>query len=162
MANHELQFDPKNLDFLLTKEEAVGVIEVLDEVAQKLYNAHSNIERTLADLLPLSYKDKIIELAKGAEISLSDKKSAGEFLSMLAATIKKIPVVRLHLAFNPTEENIQAFSGWILQCLKKHVLLDIVVEERILGGIVLEVEGIYKDYSLKKIIEEKYSTDKLL
>ncbi len=64
-----------------------------------------------------------------------------EFLKDLTAHLKSLPVVKVTLAFAPTNTFIEKISSAVSGFLGKKALLDIVVNEYIVGGAVFEYAG---------------------
>ena len=64
-----------------------------------------------------------------------------EFLKDLTAHLRGLSVVKVTFAFAPTNTFIEKISSAISAILNKKILLDIVINEYIVGGAVFEYEG---------------------
>jgi len=71
-------------------------------------------------------------------------------LDKLEETVKKLEVVQLTLAYEPSPQDIEVF----FKAAGK--ILDISKDARILGGAVVSYQGKYSDYSLKKKLESYF------
>jgi len=89
------------------------------------------------------------------KIDIKDTLQFQNFLKELQQRVENIPVIMLHFAFNPKEEILRSVLNWFLENLKKEVVLDIEVDQNLIGGAVVVYNGIYKDYSLRKKFEDK-------
>jgi F0F1-type ATP synthase delta subunit len=68
----------------------------------------------------------------------------------------KIPKVKLEIAFEPREEFILKIEEWFREKVKKRMILDIIVNPKVIGGARIEFQGKWKDFSLEKEIEKLY------
>ena len=79
------------------------------------------------------------------QIDIDRLKKGRQELDKLKQAALAMPVVRLTLAFEPNKD-------WIVKAVGRAVILDIRVDKSILGGAIIENQGKYGDYSLRKII----------
>ncbi len=59
------------------------------------------------------------------------------------------------LAFEPKQEFLVSISSWFVVHTKKAVLLDILKDMKLGGGMVIEYKGLHRDYSLQKMIRDR-------
>ena len=77
-------------------------------------------------------------------------------LDKLEETVKKLELVKLTLAYEPSPEDIEAF----FKAAGK--ILDISKDLRILGGAVVSYQGKYGDFSVrKKLVNSQFSNTNL-
>ena len=76
-----------------------------------------------------------------------------KFLNSLDGFVEKLPRVKIKLAFSPGREFLAKVSGWFEKELGQKIILDISLEPKIIGGMVIEYKGQYRDYSLSNQIE---------
>lgn len=81
-----------------------------------------------------------------------------EFLRDLTAHLKALPVVKVTFAFAPTNTFIEKISSNISALLNQKVLLDIVVNEYIVGGAIFEYAGKVSRQTLDVQLETALST----
>lgn len=119
----------------------------IDGVIKVLYvsDSHSITER-LASLLPKNILETILTLEKNKVLALTPSELEAYFVS-LKAYLVKIPRIALTLAFTPSTEFIAVIGDWLSKNLGKKVLIDLVVKEEIIAGLVIEYQGRFKDYS---------------
>ncbi|KKR86200.1 MAG: hypothetical protein UU34_C0019G0008 [Candidatus Curtissbacteria bacterium GW2011_GWA1_41_11] len=73
--------------------------------------------------------------------------SLGNFLSNLAGFLDGIDKITLTLAFEPSVDFQKEIVLWLENNLGRKIVVDFVVHEGIIGGLVIEYHGKYKDYS---------------
>lgn len=69
-------------------------------------------------------------------------------------------VIQLTLAFQPDERTIDLFSEWVKKNVGSQMLIDLQYDRTIIGGALLVAHGIYKDYSVKKDLSNKFQLQK--
>ncbi|MEK7182985.1 MAG: F0F1 ATP synthase subunit delta [Patescibacteria group bacterium] len=79
---------------------------------------------------------------------------AASFIDGLEKILTSLTFVKLTLAFEPTEQQRARFSEWVYTNVGPGVVLDITVEPRVLGGAIIEHEGKFGDFSVRKKLEE--------
>lgn len=76
------------------------------------------------------------------------------FIKKLKKILLSLPQVKITLAFSPSKEFIKEMALWLERRLKRKIILEIFVRPEIGGGAILEYEGKYLDFSLRKKIKE--------
>lgn len=82
------------------------------------------------------------------------------FLSEQKAKLEKLRKIQLTIAISLSERLIGRIYDWIIKNIGDGYILDIEVNESILGGAAITFEGRYIDLSLKKSLDEVFSTNK--
>ncbi|MDP3770532.1 MAG: hypothetical protein U1A25_02515 [Candidatus Sungbacteria bacterium] len=82
------------------------------------------------------------------------------FFQDLKNMIDILPVVKLSLAFNPSEEMIQRLHEWIQKNRGVGVVLDISYDAMILGGARMIFQGRYKEMTLSQMITDALAKEK--
>ena len=81
--------------------------------------------------------------------------SLGHFLAELAGFLDGIDKITLTLAFEPSVDFQKEIALWLETNLGTKVVCDFAVAEGIIGGLVIEYHGKYKDYSKAAEIESQ-------
>ncbi|MGI8420472.1 MAG: hypothetical protein ACR2LN_07590 [Candidatus Levyibacteriota bacterium] len=84
-------------------------------------------------------------------------KKAGEKLQEKLATCKTIQIT---LAFQPNETAIELFSDWVKKNVDGGTLIDLQFDKTIVGGALIVSSGIYKDYSVRKALSNRFRLQK--
>lgn len=64
--------------------------------------------------------------------------------------------ISLTIAFKPDEELISALSSWAKENLKEKTDFEITVDPSIVGGAIVEHNGLYRDESVRKTLEDAF------
>lgn len=82
-----------------------------------------------------------------AESRLPAAPVLGKFLSDIGKFLSDIDKVTLTLAFEPSFDFQKEIVLWLNKNLGRKVVAEFVVDDGIIGGLVIEYMGKYKDYS---------------
>ena len=115
------------LDQVTTKPELDALVGEIDMYRDNMYRSGKEPVREVL----VKYKDELDKLRQAA---------------------LDLPVVRLTLALTPPGNWILEIRNWVIKAVGEVVVLDIRVDKSILGGAIIENQGKYGDYSLRKII----------
>jgi len=69
-------------------------------------------------------------------------------------------VVNLVLAFSPEKKLFSHLKLWVKENVNPDAVLDISVDQSILAGALITYNGYYKDFSLKKKVQEAFSQNR--
>lgn len=94
------------------------------------------------------------------KIDLENKTLIKDFLMGLKDQIRNLKSIEITLPFYPSEEMIENLFSWVLKNLGFGIILNIKEDREIIGGAIISFNGKYKDYSLKKKIDEAFATKK--
>ncbi|MBI3486106.1 hypothetical protein HY025_04155 [Candidatus Daviesbacteria bacterium] len=68
---------------------------------------------------------------------------------------KQIPVLSLYLSFDPPLEEIAKLSNYFRTNFSPNFLFEIKLDPNLVAGSALVWKGVYKDYSLRKYIDDQ-------
>lgn len=77
-----------------------------------------------------------------------------QFLEEIISELKKVPLVKITLAFEPDDSFTAKLNETISNQVNQKIFLDILVNHHIVGGVVLEYQGKFKDYSLEPRVDQ--------
>jgi len=131
------------------KEDADLLSEELDRLLEAMYSGQvKDFENILYENVRISVADKIKELVGDKEV---DKE---ELLRGVKDNINKLKLLRITISFEPTRGSLTRIAKWAKQNISKYIIIDYSYDKDIVGGVVVEFEGGYKDYSIKKNFDE--------
>ena len=87
------------------------------------------------------------------KIKNSSNDELKKFLQNLQNDIRRIPVLTLNIAFEPNETTLKALIQWFLFTLNKQVLIDFIIDKKIIAGASINFNGKFKDYSVKTLFD---------
>lgn len=79
-----------------------------------------------------------------------------KYLKGLEEKVAQLRELKLTLSFQPTEEFVDELNAWVIEHLGAGIILDIKVDQKILGGAIITYEGKYRDYSLAKRFDKSF------
>jgi len=141
---------------LKTTREVDDLSSEIDTLMSALFKSEKvSLQKTLTSISSNSGK-KIMEIFSKNNLDMTDKEQVSDFLDTLADLIKKFKVIKLVLAFDPTRETIENIHSFICENIGIGYILDIEVLEGVCGGAVVIFNGKYKDFTLRKSLEETF------
>lgn len=78
-----------------------------------------------------------------------------QFLKDLVSYLQNLPTVRLTVAFDPTHSYLVRLNNQISGFLAAKIILDITVDESIIGGAIFEYKGKIADWTLQKNLQDE-------
>ena len=139
--------------------EIIGSIKTTED-RDRLYSEIELVSEAM-------YKEGEFENVLNSQISkdfldhIGGQTSAGvlsQKLSDLKKVLDSLTVVKLTLAFEPSESATNRIIAFIRQNLSEKTILEIRQEPSILGGLIFEFKGLYRDYALKTKLDELFNT----
>lgn len=129
----------------------------IDALLDSLYKTwKGSFEKSLDSISPET-SQAIKATIKENKISLDNIGQLKELLTGLKEQIHKLKPIEITLAFSPPEAIIKNIFDWVIKNLGFGLILDIKIDKTILGGAIINFNGKYKDYSLKKRMDEIFA-----
>lgn len=139
------------LTAIKTKQDADKLDDELDLVLGSLFKSAQDLEGTLEKSIDI---ETCQALKKDYPDFGKDPTETRKILENLKESLKKLKVLKLHISVSPTQEIIDKIHNWTKENLLQKVLIDFIKDESLLGGAAIEFDGLYKDLSLKKTLDE--------
>lgn len=145
---------------LRTTSEVSDVIHALEEFASSSFSptktsAQEQIFKKLSKEIAAIFITAFAKPSTAAE-QITLKREVNELLTKLR-TCKSIKIT---IAFQPDEETINFFSDWIKRNVRPDLLIDLQFDKSIVGGAQIIAGGVYKDYSVKKNLTNRFQIQK--
>lgn len=144
-----------DFDFLLekiqTKEDVLSLMEEINELQKTIFknqNGKNGIFKKETDNSDLK---KLISKMENEENK--NQKEILSFLEELKTYVLALPAIRLKTAFQPSGEFLKKIGRWLKKETGKKIIMEVVVDQKIIGGLTMEYEGKYADFSLRKKME---------
>jgi len=134
---------------LRTQRDVTTITSILITLHAKTQEA----EKLLPEKLPYETAQAILAIAQEAEVDFGKQTEAEEFLQKLEEALNKIPILTLNLAKDPSEKLLDTIRDWWKTNVKTPLLLTIKTDPSLIGGAQLFFNGKYKDYSVRKQLE---------
>jgi len=147
---------------LKTTPDAEEFLLQLDNLLTKLFKINpDSLEKNLKKIVSSKFAELFKESFKINNINQNDHSAIEKFLNSIKNQIQQLNILKLQLAFDPTEETIDTLFRWIAENYGSGIILDIHKDESILGGAIVTFNGKYKDLSLRKRFEDTFQKNKI-
>ena len=159
MSSILLYYD--SLRDIKVKEQLEEFSSEIDNILSSLFKVKNrNIEEILDKTVGQKTLGIVKKLVQENKIDSSDYNSLDKLLNGIKQDLKKIRILKMSLAIDPTPETIDRLFDWVKKNLGEGIVLDIDKDESILGGAIISFDGIYNDLSLRKTLEGIFQTKK--
>ena len=139
--------------YLSNPHDVKELMSGLEHLKASYFQKNQSFTNTLEKEIPFPLSTAIYDLAKKHDINLTDVSQAETFFTNLSTAIENLPRLTLTVTFHPTLELIKELNRWVIDNLHQAVILDFVVDEKIIGGAKVAFKGKIVDHSLKKRLE---------
>jgi F0F1-type ATP synthase delta subunit len=146
------------IEGILTQEQLNARIEDIEGTSAWIYKGGKvPLSEKIKSSVSESFRSLVAGLEKKEQLP-NVRKDVSDFFKGLIRTLEEIPVVRLTLAFLPSDEFLTKLAAWLRKQTGKRVVVDIIVDEQIIAGCKFEYKGEYRDFSfaskLNEVIEQ--------
>lgn len=136
-----------------TKDRLDKYLEQIEEASRWIYKGGNvSLSEKIKQNVGEEFRQIIAELEESGGIP-SARRAQSDFFKTLAKTLESLPVVKLVLAFLPSQEFLEKMTSWLEKQTSEKTLVDISVKEEIVGGAIFEYEGEYRDYTLSSKLD---------
>ena len=141
---------------LKTTQEVESFVSEIDTLMFEFYNTKGLLIHKALDSISFGTVGKIMQAFLKNNLDINNKDTFVSFFQTLKILIKKLKVIKLVLAFDPTRITIEKIHNFVKENIGMGYILDIEVYHDVLGGAIVIFNGKYKDFTLKKNLEEIY------
>jgi len=125
-----------------TTEDLRMLQKEVEAIKQSIYSTGKNGKDTVL-------REKVrAKVARIIEPALDEKPE--HILDELLAELKALPIIRMNIAFQPTQSTIEKITDWLRTNTDQKWVLDLVINPDVGAGTILEVNGYYRDFSYKE------------
>lgn len=142
-------------EFIKTSQEKKEFLQCIYALKNSLFKK-DEFTKTLIDKTPAKYSDYITRALNGK----SDRGSVESLLDQLENKLKKLKEIDLTIAFTPSKSSIEKIYSWVSRNLGVNIVINLNIDPELLAGAIINFNGIYKELSLKKLIETGFLTKK--
>lgn len=149
--------------FLSGIKDTKGLYRLIDQLESITKELYHNQDGTITQKLKGKLLSSIEAIFAWLEQNNLEPKGDGEqkaFIEELVSYLKKIPQVKITLAFEPDDLFTAKLNDQISNLVGQKIILDIDVNHHIVGGVVLEYQGKHHDYSVEPRVNS-YLKEKL-
>lgn len=149
-----LELFEKIAEKIITKEDLIFFLEELNLAKEFLFKEiNLFLSEKLKGKVSEDFQKFVEELERNSIISKDPEKNKF-FFENLKNYLLKLPQIKIEIAFSPSRQFIEKLSFWFKNNLKEKLILDLISNPEIVGGVIIEYRGKYLNYSLAKKINE--------
>lgn len=148
-------------DYMYTVEQAAEFLKKLDTFMHAAYSKKDPMQVHMDMVFAPAEKQYLLKVLSTAPLTATESQHLQNTLESLSQYIQKIPVCSIITAYNLSVEQSDRIRDWFRFTFDKPFLISLSVNQKLIGGAVIEFQGKYKNYSLQKLIEEKYMVESL-
>jgi len=144
---------------IITKEDLIVLLEEINLTENFIFK---NIRTPLSEKLKGKTREEFRGFVEKLEKENSLFRSPSEqfsFFQNLKKNLKKIPELKLELAFEASREFLIKIKQWFKEKNQREVILDLSVNPEVVGGAIIEYQGKYLNLSVGKKIDELFSKE---
>jgi F0F1-type ATP synthase delta subunit len=141
------------LERIFTKEDIISLKEDISKIQKVIFSKSGTLSEKAKGIVKKELFEFILEAERQGEIDFNSQEQF-EFLENLKIKLDSLPLLKMTLAFSPTQSTIEKISQFLENKLGKKIILDISYNPEILGGAILEYRGKYLNLSLAKNFEK--------
>ena len=147
MERREEIFDSITKD-VQTTDQRDAFLEQVEETSRWIYKGGKRVlSEKIKGAVSEEFRKLIVDLETSRQIPTGGA-DAKEFLEDLEKYLNKRVVVKLTLAFLPSQDFLEKLGVWFKKQTGKGSIFDVQVKEEIIAGCLFEYAGEYRDYSL--------------
>ena len=128
------------------------LVYFLDDITTAQEAVFKDNDKSLSERVKDKVSSEFLSFLKEQDLQSQDKQSS--FLKELSEHLQEISQAKLTLAFSPSRDFIEKVSNWIENEAGEKVILDLTINHKITGGIIIEYRGKYLNLSLASKINK--------
>ena len=145
---------------LRTQDERDQLREQMGELEAALFRSDpKGIEKIITSHIPEHLAVAMRSILASPALK-NNPEALRKFFQDLRETIDKLPIIKVNIAFKPTEEMITRLHEWVQKNLGLGVVLDIGYDGSMLGGARIIFGGRYKEMTLAQMITDVFAKEK--
>ena len=144
--------------YIYSVDDKASLLEKLAKIEKAIFTTKKSFEEYVNEEFAFSVSQSLLLSAKEANVSFDSPESITQFLTRQQEAVRALPVVGIRVALPLSFDTVRSISKWFDINLEKKILVDVKIDPSLLGGAAIEWNGKYMDYSLKKILHEKFKS----
>ncbi|MBI2031787.1 MAG: hypothetical protein HYT08_04210 [Candidatus Levybacteria bacterium] len=146
-----------------TTADAEDFLSQIDALFAKLFKTTpGSFDENLKKIIGSNFAALLRESLEKNNINKNDQSSIEKFLNGLKDYIQQLKILKLQIAFQPSDEMIDDIFVWVSENIGQGIILDISYDISLIGGAIITFEGKYRDLSLKKRFSDIFEKNGVL
>lgn len=132
----------------------LGMVDEINLIERSLFRGKEGpISQKARDFTTGNIINIFEELEKAGLEPTTDQRQM-QFLKDLVDYIKKLPFIKVSIAFEPTNTFLMKLNSQICAIVGKKVILDVVINQYLIGGAIFEYNGKVGRFTLDTQLDE--------
>ena len=148
------------LNSIQTVDQRESFLDAIDVILEERYMVKGNVEETIRKKISNSSSKIILALLSKHKEIYGDTSKFDHFLKDVRSYLAGLPTILLQVPYDFTGKDTSEIYSWFSTNVKKKIVLDIQHEQSLLGGCVIETNGMHKDYSIKNAVVRYFAPTK--
>ncbi|MDP2671055.1 MAG: F0F1 ATP synthase subunit delta [bacterium] len=145
----------KLLAQLNTQEDLINLVDELEALSRRVFQAGKLKEEVRTKFSPRL--EEVFVVLRQEQARLSSSEDQERFFRELVNSLLKVKIAKIVFAFTPSQEFLEKIKTLLEQRTKEKIVLDISIQEELIGGIQIEYNGLYRDYSVSTALENFFN-----
>ena len=142
---------------LRTKSDITSVLICLEDFSAALFSGTTLAARhECFGHLPKEISDILINNLAIQQVTPENRNAIRQRIEELANKLRSCKSIQITLAFEPDEPTTTYLSEWIKKNVDPQMIIDLQFDKTIIGGMLLIAGGVYKDYSVRKKLSNRF------
>lgn len=141
----------KIIEIMLTEDDRREVLYLLDSLSDSIFNNSKSPQEVLMGSVRFG---QALSMSLPPNIESQSKEDVENKIEELRTTIKGLKKIVVILAIMPTEKILSSLRVFGASTFPEKVVFDLSINPDIIGGAIFIIDGIYRDYSLLKKLNE--------
>jgi len=137
---------------IITTEELNSILLEIDKIQREVFEKQNgSLSKIAKELENHQLENYLLELEK-----IYPKNPEEQFSSLekLKKNLQIISQIRIQIAYPVSKAFLKNIVSWIEKETHKKLILDIILNPKIVGGAIIEYQGKYENFSLEKEIDK--------
>jgi len=152
-----LIIDNNLLDKIVTTKQAERFISNINNLMDQLFKTDQTWEQKMVQYLTERQLSIVQSAIERNQIPVNNPVEMERLLKKLKEAISKMDEVPIKIAVDLPYLKLKNIAKWFRKQTKIQVLLNVTVDEKLLGGVIILKGGRRKDYSLRTKLEELFT-----
>jgi len=147
-----------------TREELIFYLEEITKTQQIILKNRNELS-TLSKIVEGKVDEELkifFEKLEKEKIIPRNLDQQSLFLEKFKKYLQSLPEIKLEIAFLPSRKFLSRINQWLEEEFGQKVILDLIINPEIVGGAIIEYQGNWRDFSLRKEIDKLISQKTLL
>lgn len=142
---------------IITKEDLIFFIDEINLAKEFIFKEKEvTLSEKLKGKVSKIFESFLKELEREKIISADPEKNR-IFFDKLKNYLLAIPQIKIEIAFEPSKTFINKIYSWLENNAREKIILDLIFNPAIGGGVIIEYKGRYFNFSLAKKVDELIS-----